>query len=104
MIAYRLALTRPLVECQFYASGTLSNRIYILDMSNPILNVNDNKKAKRNMKSSYSWHCRLGHASERLMTKLHNYGSLGSFDRESFDTCKSSLLGKDDRVSFYGKG
>ena len=56
------------------------------------------------MKSSNSWHCRLGHASERLMTKLQNYGTLGSFDRESFDTCKSCLLGKDDQVAFYGKG
>ena len=46
MIAYELALTSTLVECQFYASGTLSNGIYIVDMFNPILNVNDNKKAK----------------------------------------------------------
>ena len=30
----------------FDASGTLSNGIYMLDMTNPILNVNDNKKAK----------------------------------------------------------
>ena len=30
----------------FYAGGTLSNGIYVLDMSNPILNVNDNKRAK----------------------------------------------------------
>ena len=30
----------------FYASGTLSNGIYILDMSNPILNINDNKRQK----------------------------------------------------------
>ena len=30
----------------FYACGTLSNRIYILDMSNPILNINDNKRQK----------------------------------------------------------
>ena len=28
----------------FYAGGTLNNGIYILDMSNPILNVNDNKR------------------------------------------------------------
>ena len=28
----------------FYTGGTLSNGIYILDMSNPILNVNDNKR------------------------------------------------------------
>ena len=57
-----------------------------------------------NLKSSYSWHCRIGHASERSMTKLHNCGSLGSFDHESFDTCESSLIGKDDRVALYGKG
>ena len=46
-----------------------------------------------NQKSSYSWHFRLGHASERRVTKLQNCGSLGSFDRESFDKCESCLLG-----------
>ena len=30
----------------FYASGTFSNGIYILDMSNPILNINDSKRQK----------------------------------------------------------
>ena len=30
----------------FYTSGTLSNEIYILDMSNPILNINDSKREK----------------------------------------------------------
>ena len=49
-----------------------------------------------NLKSSYSWHCSLGHESEGCMTELHNYGSLGSFDRELFDKCESFLLGKDD--------
>ena len=89
----------------FYVSGTLSNGIYILDISNPILNVNDNKRAKGdNMKSSYSWRCHLGHASERRIIELHNCGSLGSFDCESFDKCESSLLGKDDRLALYGKG
>ena len=89
----------------FYAGGTLSNGIYILDMSNLILNVNDNKKAKGdNLKSSYSWHCYLGHASERPVTELHNCSSLGSFDCESFDKCESLLLSKDDRVALYGKG
>ena len=57
-----------------------------------------------NLKSSYSWHCRLDHASERRTTELHKCGCLGSFDRESFDTCESCLLGNDDRVSLYGKG
>ena len=65
----------------FYASGTLSNGIYRLDMSNPILNVNDNKRRKgNNSKSSFLWHCRLGHISETYMTKVHKSGSLGSFD------------------------
>ena len=81
----------------FYVGGTLSNGIYVLDISNSILNVNDNKKAKGdNLKSSYSWHCRIGHASERRMNELHNCGSLGSFDCESFGKCESRLLGKDD--------
>ena len=88
----------------FYVGGTLSNGIYILDISNPILNVNENKKIKGyNLKSSYSWHCGVGHTSERHKTKLHNCGSLGSFDCESFDKCESRLLGKDDRVTLYGK-
>ena len=73
----------------FYVIATLSNVIYILDMSNPILNVNDNKRQKGdNLKSSFLWHCRLGHISETHMTKLHKSGSLGSFDYESFDTCE----------------
>ena len=37
-----------------YASSTLINGINILDMTNPILNVNDNKRPKGdNTKSSY---------------------------------------------------
>ena len=88
-----------------YAGGTLSNGIYILDMSNPILNINDYKRKKRdNVKSSYLWHCRLGHISERHMTKLHKDGSSGSFDYESFDTCESYLLGKMTKLPFKGKG
>ena len=90
---------------KFYAGGTLSNGIYILDVSNPILNVNDNKRQKRdNLKSSVLWHCRLGHTSERRMTKLHKCGSLRSFDYESFDTCESCLLGKMTKLPFKGKG
>ena len=49
----------------FYTGDSLSNGIYILDMSNLILNINDNKRQKGdNMKSSFLWHCRLGHISE----------------------------------------
>ena len=89
---YILALTRTLDECQFYVSGALSNGIYILDMSNPILNVNDNKKPKGdNLKSLYSWLCRLDYTSETRMTELHKIGRSGSFEK-----CESCLLCKDD--------
>ena len=55
----------------------------MLEISNPILNVNDNKRPKRdNLKSSYSWHCRLRPKNERRVIELHNYGSLVSFDYE----------------------
>ena len=66
----------------------------------PILNVNDNKRPKEdNLISSYSWHCQLGHTSERYMTKLHKSGSLWSLDCDSFDKYESFLLGKDDQVN-----
>ena len=38
------------------------------------------------------------------MAKLHKSGNLGSFDYESYDTCKSCLLGKMTKLSFKGKG
>ena len=38
------------------------NGIYILDRSNPILIVHDNKRSKQdNLKPSYLWHCRLSY-------------------------------------------
>ena len=44
-----------------YASVTLCNDIYILDMFNPILTVHDNKRQKKdNLKLSYLCHCYLG--------------------------------------------
>ena len=89
----------------FYADGTLSNGIYILDMSNPILNISDSKRQKGdNLKSAHLWHCRLSHISERRMTELHKCRSLGSFDYESFETCESCLLGKMTKLPFKGKG
>ena len=41
----------------FYAGGTLSNGIYILDMSNQIVHGNESKRQKGdNLKSSHLWH------------------------------------------------
>ena len=94
-----------LLNYVFYASGILSNGIYILDMSNPILKVNENKRQKRdNLKSSFLWHCCLSNISERHMTKLHKSRNLGSFDYESFDTCESCLLVKMIKLPFKEKG
>ena len=74
-------------------------------MSNPILNINDSKRQKGdNLKSSYLWHCHLGHISERRMIELHKCRSLRSFDYESFDTWESCLLGKMTKLPFKGKG
>ena len=79
----------------FYAYATLCYGIYILDKSNPILIVHDNKRSKQdNVKPSYLWHCRLCHTSKRHMTKLHKSRNLGSLDYESYNTCESCLLGK----------
>ena len=75
------------------------------NMSNPILNVNGNKRPNGdNMKSACLWPCCLGHTSERCMTKLPKGGSLGSFDCDSFEKFESFLLGKDDQVALYWKG
>ena len=41
-------------------------------------------------------------SQSRYMTKLHKSGNLGSFDYESYDTCKSCLLGKMTKLSFKG--
>ena len=89
----------------FYAYGALCNGIYILDLSNPILFVHDNKRLKQdNVKPSYLWHSHLGHINERCMTKLQKSGILGSFDFESYDTCESCLLGKMTNLPFSEKG
>ena len=46
----------------FYAYDTLCNGIYILDVSNPILTIHDNKRSKQdNLKPSYLWHCHLAY-------------------------------------------
>ena len=79
----------------FYAFGTLCNGIYIPDMSNPIVTVNDNKRLKQdNVKPSYLWNCRLDHINERRMTMLHKSGNI----------CKSCLLGKMTKLTFKGNG
>ena len=88
----------------FYATAQMSNGLYILDLEMPIYNI-DTKRIKPNeLNPTYLWHCRLGHINEKRISKLHKDGLLDSFDYESFETCRSCLLGKMTKTPFTGKG
>ncbi|GJR04739.1 retrotransposon protein, putative, ty1-copia subclass [Tanacetum coccineum] len=53
-----------------------------------------NKRAKLNLDSSLSWHCRLGHISKKRIEKLQHDGLLNSIDSKSFKKCIPCLSGK----------
>nr|GEX51160.1 hypothetical protein [Tanacetum cinerariifolium] len=82
-----------------------SNGIYEIDMhdlvpdDNFIYNVST-KRAKHNLDSTYLWHYRLAHISNKRIEKLQQEGLLKSTDEESFDQCVSCLSGKMSRKSF----
>ncbi|GJR53868.1 zinc finger, CCHC-type containing protein [Tanacetum coccineum] len=59
--------------------------------NNSIYNVST-KRAKRNLDSTYLWHCRLAHISKKRIEKLQQEGLLRSTDDESFDQCVSCLF------------
>ena len=88
----------------FYGAGHLTNGLYILDLENPVFNINTKQPKIYDLRNSYMWHCRLGHINEKRINKLYKNGYLGSFDYESFDTCESCLLGKMTKTPFTGKG
>ncbi|GJU96805.1 retrotransposon protein, putative, ty1-copia subclass [Tanacetum coccineum] len=73
--------------------------IFEIDLSNS--NTNDcsmyavsNKRAKLNLDSSLSWHCRLGHISKKRIEKLQHDGLLNSIDFVSFEKCVPCLFVK----------
>nr|GEV78000.1 hypothetical protein [Tanacetum cinerariifolium] len=79
--------------------------IYEIDMLNLVPNVNSiynvsNKRAKHNLNTAYSWHCRLAHISKKRIEKLQHDRLLNSIDDESFDQCVSCLSGKMTRKPF----
>jgi hypothetical protein len=88
----------------FYANAQMSNGLYILDLEMPIYNIDTKRMKPNEVNSTYLWHCRLGHINEKRISKLHKDGLLDSFDYESFETCRSCLLGKMTKVPFTGKG
>ena len=88
----------------FYCLGRIFNGIYILNLENEAYNVNTKRLKSESLNSSYLWHCRLGHVSDKRVSKLHKQGDLGSFDYESYDTCESCLKGKMSKSPFNKKG
>ncbi|GJZ54683.1 retrotransposon protein, putative, ty1-copia subclass [Tanacetum coccineum] len=55
---------------------------------------------KRNLDSTYLWHCRLAHINKKRIKQLQQDGLLKSTDDESFDQCESCLSGKMTKKPF----
>ncbi|GJS81947.1 retrotransposon protein, putative, ty1-copia subclass [Tanacetum coccineum] len=82
-----------------YFNAVSRNGIYEIDMHDLVPNVNSiynvsNKRVKRNLDSTYLWHCRLAHINKKRIKQLQQDGLLKSTDDESFDKCESCLSGK----------
>ena len=72
-----------------FARGVLDNGLYILDLSRPMLCVNDKKRKENNSDQLMLWHHRLSHINKRRIAKLVREGLNDSFDPNSIDTCES---------------
>ncbi|GJZ76760.1 retrotransposon protein, putative, ty1-copia subclass [Tanacetum coccineum] len=88
-----------------YFNAIARNGIYEIDMHDLVPNVNSiysvsNKRVKRNLDSTYLWHCRLAHINKKRIKQLQQDGLLKSTDDESFDKCKSCLSGKMTKKPF----
>jgi GAG-pre-integrase domain/Integrase core domain len=87
----------------FYGSSQVVNDLYVLEMDNQVLNIN-NKRLKSSRESeTFIWHHRLGHINETRIKKLQEVGLLGCFDLESITTCESCLSGKMTKAHFTKK-
>ena len=88
----------------FYGNAHLSNGLFVLNLeqTKPIYNIDTKRFKSNDLNPTYFWHCRLGHANEKRILKLHQDGLLHSFDLESFETCESCLLGKMTKAPFTG--
>ena len=89
----------------FYANADLHDGLYVLNLkheSGSVYNINTKKLKSNDLNMTYLWHCRLGHINEKRISKLHKDKFLNSFDFESFEICKSCLLGKMTKDPFTG--
>ncbi|GJY52329.1 retrotransposon protein, putative, ty1-copia subclass [Tanacetum coccineum] len=73
-----------------YFNVVARNGIYEIDMHDLVPNVNSiynvsNKRVKRNLDSTYLWHCHLAHINKKRIKQLQQDGLLKSTDDESFD-------------------
>ncbi|KAK8670697.1 hypothetical protein V6N13_037315 [Hibiscus sabdariffa] len=87
----------------FYGSAQLINGLYILNQENEIFNINTQRTKTNDSNQTYLWHCRLGHISERRISKLHKDGLLDPLVFAQMDVCESCLLGKMTKAPFNGK-
>ncbi|GJX13326.1 retrotransposon protein, putative, ty1-copia subclass [Tanacetum coccineum] len=88
-----------------YFNVVARNGVYEIDMHDLVPNVNSiynvsNKRVKRNLDSTYLWHCRLAHINKKRIKQLQQDGLLKSTDDESFDQCESCLSGKMTKKHF----
>ncbi|GKE65796.1 chrysanthemyl diphosphate synthase, partial [Tanacetum coccineum] len=80
-----------------YFNVVARNGVYEIDMHDLVPNVNsiynvNNKRVKRNLDSTYLWHCRLAHINKKRIKQLQQ--------DESFDKCESCLSGKMTKKPF----
>lgn len=86
-----------------YGTAKLHNGLYVLDLNNNEIFNLENKKAKHgDLNQTYLWHCRLGHINQTRIAKLQRDGVLDPFDFQSYEVCKSCLLGKMTKSPFTG--
>ncbi|GJT19193.1 retrotransposon protein, putative, ty1-copia subclass [Tanacetum coccineum] len=88
-----------------YFNVVARNGVYEIDMHNLVPNNNSiynvsNKRFKRNLDSTYLWHCHLAHINKKRIKQLQQDGLLKSTDDESFDQCESCLSGKMTKKPF----
>ncbi|GKD16863.1 retrotransposon protein, putative, ty1-copia subclass [Tanacetum coccineum] len=88
-----------------YSNVVARNGVYEIDMHDLVPNVNSmynvsNKRAKRNLDSTYLWHCRLAHIIKKRIKQLQQDVLLKSTDDESFDKCESCLSEKMTKKHF----
>ena len=93
----------------FYFNAIPRDGIFEIDMRDPISNNSSiytvsNKKSKRNLDSTFLWHCRLCHINKKRITKLQHDGLLESINNVSFDKCTSCISGKMARKPFSHVG